>query len=282
MHFDPLNQIVMIISCKIPISDSLTGCVMNSIRNIWFVISLQTVLIFLLYFFQLWRPNQEPSVSNWSQEDFIVLVDERLAVKDKEKGKFVLEKKQEEYNLAPIDTPDGVMQYGLQQARITLQVFSDIECSICRKMHPNLKQIVDSSKGVVKWENRHFPLSMHNPTAAIESQAIECVRESYNNRVSWVALDQLVTETRGNGRGIESMPEFIRSFGLNGTVIQNCLASDSHKERINSDYELGRSLGISATPAIRIIDNKNQKSFLLKGFKTPEQILTAIATLIDT
>ena len=212
--------------------------------------------------------------------DVIKVVDERLASLEKRKAKDVLSNMESQFLLASKSTPDNRLVYGELKAQITLLEFGDIECPYCRKMHGGIKQVVDHSQGVINWEFKHFPLSSHNPVAAIEGQAVECIKEAYDNRTAWIALDKFMTETKGNGKGLGNISEFVRSFGLNGSLISNCLASDDHKDKINKDYDEGRRMGITATPAIRVIDNQTGKSYLVKGFKTPEQLLQAVQQIL--
>lgn len=222
----------------------------------------------------------QTSKPSLTSNDVIALVDDRLASLEKRKAQELLSSLESQFQLAPTSTPDNRLIYGDLNARITLQEFGDIECPYCRKMHGGIKEVVELSQGVINWEFKHFPLGTHNPVAAIESQAIECVKEAYDNRTAWVALDRFMADTKGNGRGLGDIPEFVRSFGLNGSLIGNCLASDDHKNKINQDYEDGRRIDVTATPAIRIQDNQTGKEYLLKGYKTPEQLLQTIQQIL--
>ncbi|MDN3385103.1 thioredoxin domain-containing protein [Pseudoalteromonas sp. APC 3358] len=214
------------------------------------------------------------------ESDIIALIDERITVLEKRKAKQVLAQLVDRYQLAAEEIPDGHLLYGDPTARIILQEYADIECPYCRRMHSGLKQVVDHSQGVIAWEFKHFPLSNHNPAAAIEAQAIECIRETYGNRIAWVAIEKLMAETKGNGKGLESIPTLAQSFSLNGSLINTCLASDSHKDAINRDYSEGRNAGISATPALNIIDKQTGRHYLVKGYKTPEQLLQVIQNIL--
>ncbi len=214
--------------------------------------------------------------ANPSKSDIIVMIDQRLDVVQQRKTKEQFDQLKAEFELADQRTPDDRLIYGSLDARITLQEFGDIECPFCRKMHSGLKQVIDHSDGVVNWEFKHFPLKMHNPVAALQAKAIECVKASYGNRVAWTTLDQLFAQTGGNGQGVPDMTGFVRSLGLSGQAISMCMASDAHEERINRDYQEGQALGISSTPALRILDHKTGKDYIVKGYKTPEQLLQAL------
>lgn len=225
--------------------------------------------------------HEPPSQVILSENDIVAIIDERLASIKKQKTKKRLSSLKRQYHLASVDNSENKLLYGNDRARFTLQEFADIECPYCRKMHAEIKRVSDHSEGVINWEFKHFPLSSNNPAAAIAAQTIECINEAYSNRVAWVAIDQFIAETRGNGKGINDMVSFLRSFGLNGSLISNCLASDDHKNKINNDYKDGRNAGITATPAVRILDNQTGKQYLLKGYKTSEMILQAIQKMVN-
>ena len=232
-------------------------------------------------------PVIEPSINSassviLSEEDIVAIVDERLVSVKKQKARERLANLQREYSLASVDNLDNRLIYGKNNARITLQGFSDIECPYCRKMHADLKQVIDHSEGVINWEFKHFPLAGHNPAAAVEAQAIECIKESYGNRVAWIAIEQFIAETDGNGKGMKDMTAVLRANGLNGSLINNCLASNDHKDTINNNYEDGRNAGVTATPAILIVDNKTGKEYLLKGYKTSEMLLQVIQEIVQS
>ena len=182
------------------------------------------------------------------------------------------------YALASNDSSSRI--YGEPSARITMRLFGDIECPFCREMHPELKRIVDNSQGVINWEYVHFPLSIHNPSAAKNAQTIECVAEEYGNKVAWGALEKFITHTKGNGKGIGNIPDFVRSFGLNGRLIELCINSDRHKESINADFARGKQLNISTTPVIQLVDNQKENYSISQGYKTAEVLLEDISNLL--
>lgn len=205
----------------------------------------------------------------------IQIVDDRLKAIKKLRTKDRLAELENRYSLASRTPPTNKRVYGDISARYTLIEFADIECGYCRKMHAELKRIVDNSKALINWEFKHFPLPMHNPTAATKALAIECIADNYDNRTAWVAIEQLM----GTGKDTSLIPSQVRSYGLNGTIISNCLKSNEFKERINTDYQEGRNLGVTGTPAILIVDSMTKRRVLIKGYKTAEDILMAIQSL---
>jgi protein-disulfide isomerase len=220
----------------------------------------------------------EPPISEY---DIIALVDARLGSLDQRKALVGLEKLQGQFELASESTPNDKFLYGDAAARITFQLYADIECPFCRKMHSEIKQVVDQSQGSLNWEYKHFPLAIHNPVAAVQHQAIECIRQVYGNSTAWLALDKFVYGSQGNGRGIPDINGFVTSFGLNGALIDMCLSGDTGKQAVNHDYQEGQGLGVNATPAILIKDNQTKKEFMVLGYKTPDQMLQAVQNVLS-
>lgn len=215
-----------------------------------------------------------------AQEDIVSVVDQRMAFLERKQMSDALEELKAEYQLAAAPSADQRL-YGDPRARITLQVFTDLECPLCQKMHDHLKQVVDYSKETVNWEIKHFPLQRHNPAAAVEAQAIECIADTYDNQTAWVAIDKIFSTTQGNGGGVGDIPSFVRSFGLNGSMINNCMATGANQQRINADYAEGREMGVSSTPTMVVFDNQTQRKFIARGYHTPEQILATIQKVLQ-
>lgn len=148
-------------------------------------------------------------------------------------------------------------------------------------MHAGLKRVIDHAQGAINWELKHFPLSSHNPAAAIEAETLECVKEHYGNRKAWLVLTEMIAQTQGNGRGVGDLSSFIDRLGLSQPKIEACIATDKYKLSINQQYADGIQAGINATPAIIVIDNWKNKKVLIRGYKSPEQLLHIIQKSID-
>lgn len=227
---------------------------------------------------QLLKAQPQPEY-NVTQEQVALLVQNEIARHKQKDSKKALVALKNQYPLASDKSKELI--YGETNARFTFEMFSDIECPFCRQMFFDVKKVVDSSKGVINWEYKHFPLGGHNPMAAVEAQAIECIALEQGNHSAWVALDQFIKQTQGNGKGLPlGIPEFVRTFGLNGTMLNNCMLSDEAKIAVNNDYAEGMNKGVSATPAILLKDNQNKREYLIKGKKTPEQLLQAIQSVM--
>ena len=170
------------------------------------------------------------------------------------------------YLNAATETPGGKRIYGDPNARITLMMFSDLDCPFCKKMHSSMKSIVDGAEGSVNWEFKHFPLPMHNPSAFDKAMLAECAAKTNSNRTAWEIIEELVSGTP--------------LLGLAPGEAGLCLKNRETKDIVLADVKFGSGLGITTTPVIVVIDNKTGKKGMLKGYKKTEHILQGVQAVM--
>ncbi len=253
----------------------------NTVIKVSCVVLLGTQLFSVAYLSdRISNVENRPSVEQPNIEELVqsALVKAR-ANEAQQKAQLKLQTLRQNAKLAPEYSDDGLI-YGPADAKYSISVFTDIECPYCRKMHGEVKRVVDSSDGAVNWKVIHFPLRRHNPAAAIQAQTLECVKDSYGNRTAWAFLDAMIAETEGNGKGIADLPEFGGDMGLSRSLISNCLISDDNKGKINADYQRGLDAGITGTPAMMITNNETGRSSLVKGLQDSPAIALEIQKLL--
>lgn len=133
--------------------------------------------------------------------------------------------------LASVDEADMII-YDPKKTEHTLTVFTDIDCGYCRKLH---QQMADYNALGIRIRYMAFP------RAGIDS-------ESYNETVDvWCAKDrkQALTDAK-NGKQVNS---------------EICNAP------IQAQYELGRRLGVSGTPALFLENGE-----MLPGYVPPKRL----------
>lgn len=124
-------------------------------------------------------------------------------------------------------------------AKYDLMVFTDIDCGYCRKLHDQIEEY--NAEGI----SIHY---MAFPRAGVGS-------DSYDKFVSvWCAADQQGALTLAKN-GIDPEPK-------------------SCKNPIAEQYELGREIGVTGTPALVTADGT-----LIPGYMPPEQLLARLAAL---
>lgn len=157
--------------------------------------------------------------------------------------------------------------YGNPDAPVTLIEYSDFECPFCKRFHPSVKQVVDESKGRVKWVYRHFPIEQLHPVKARkEAVASECANDLGGNDAFWKFADRFFELTPSNNQtDIDTvLPQIARELGLDGKQFAACLASGKHDKRIDKDIRDAHASGANGTPWT-IVVSKGGKTYPLSG-----------------
>lgn len=116
---------------------------------------------------------------------------------------------------------------------------------------------------------------MHNPAAAYQAMAAECVAADYDNRTAWAFIHTLFEQTAGDGKGAD-IPGIVQSLGLNASKLENCIATAPHRAVIEKNLSSGQQNGVTGTPAIQLVDNQTGRTAMIKGYVEPERLLQMI------
>ncbi|MFC1337326.1 MAG: thioredoxin domain-containing protein [gamma proteobacterium symbiont of Clathrolucina costata] len=166
--------------------------------------------------------------------------------------------------------------YGSESARFTLVEYSDLECPYCKRYHSTPKKVVDASSGLVNWEWKHLPLPFHNPVAAVQAQASECVSSIAGNRAFWVFLQEVFEVTKGNGQGAGDLSILAQNIGVDVDKFTQCVNSGDFREKVAQDLQHAKDLGVSSTPVTFVVDSHTGKNVMLRGAQNPEAIVSTI------
>lgn len=165
-------------------------------------------------------------------------------------------------------------RYGRPHARYTITEYADLECPFCRTYFPVLKRWMDAHPEV-DWVWHHLPLAMHEPAATAGARLVECVGANSGRVAFWQALEWVYAHTRGRGQGL---PEGISYPGMTSAAKQ-CLESDRPDALIRAQAEQAARDGVSATPALRLLDRETGKTLLLHGPVEGDALLSALDLL---
>jgi len=142
--------------------------------------------------------------------------------------------------------------------RPTLVIWSDFECTHCRKFEYDLeREYLKSFGGWLRVVFRHYPLSPScNAYARVQSHPYSCkaammaeaARMLGGNEAFWKAHDLLFRSQEWLG---EIEPgAFAGELGLDADEFVAVMRSETVGQRIREDVELGRAAGVTATPAV--------------------------------
>ena len=146
----------------------------------------------------------------------------------------------------------GAPSLGPADAPITVVVFSDFQCPMCRQEADVIhKELTAAYPDKVRVYFRDYPLeSLHNwaRSAAIAGR---CVYKS--NPAAFWDFHDWVFENQ-NYIGLDNLnskiQEFAASKSMDGMQLSRCIESKSTAAEVNASQEMGKSLGLSATPTI--------------------------------
>lgn len=140
--------------------------------------------------------------------------------------------------------------YGSMRAPIKIVEFSDYQCPYCSRVHPTIKELVDTSEGGVSWEYRHLPLTSH-PVAKPAAIVAECVARTAGKQAFWEYTNTLFA----NQPQITTayITEVAQGLGVSESVLSACQEDESIKALVAADMQAASTLGARGTPYSIII-----------------------------
>jgi predicted DsbA family dithiol-disulfide isomerase len=161
-------------------------------------------------------------------------------------------------------------QWGAPTAPVAIVVFSDFECPYCAMGRESLEHVRDRySPTQVRIVWKHSPLRRH-PNARPAAEAAEGVRVLAGNDAFWRFHDLAFADQRSLTS--ESYARWAEQAGLRDlAALAQGQRDGRFSAKVSDDLELGRQIGIKATP-----------SFVINGSVVEgAQPLDELAPLID-
>jgi protein-disulfide isomerase len=140
---------------------------------------------------------------------------------------------------------------GPEHAPVTVVEFSDMQCPHCRQAAPNIEQLL-ALEPDVHFVFQNFPLPAHD-WAEKAAAYVDCVGRASNDAV-WKFIqktfDQQSNITEANADG--KLKAIATDSGVKADEIAACAAKPDTKARVEASIELGKSVGVTGTPALFI------------------------------
>lgn len=135
---------------------------------------------------------------------------------------------------------------GNPDAAVTVIEFSDFTCGFCGRFAENtLDPLIEEYGDQVRFVYMDYPfLSQMSVPAAL---AAEC---AHDQDEFWAMHDAIFANQQG--LSVESMRGMAAEIGLDMETFNTCFDEGEHIEKIRSDLDIGRELGVSGTPAFFI------------------------------
>ena len=165
--------------------------------------------------------------------------------------------------------------YGRSDARFTIVEYADLACTFCRAYFPVLRHWITEHPDV-NWQWHHFPLSAHESAGMQAARRVECVGESAGNAAFWDAVAWAYQRTDPSGTGVLIDTRFPEQ----SAAIQACLRSHRPDAIIQTQIAEAARAEISATPTLRLVDQRTGQALVLRGPAEGDVLLSAIDWLM--
>lgn len=135
---------------------------------------------------------------------------------------------------------DETITFSPEEVRYTVSIFTDIDCTYCRRLHSQIDEYLDNGIQI-----NYFLYPRNGPTSQswVKAQNVWCA-DDRNEALTLAKLDQTF-ETHG------------------------CDSS-----MISRHYAIGRDVGLTGTPAIVLSDGT-----LMPGYLSPEQLMVRLSAV---
>ncbi|HJL18196.1 MAG TPA: thioredoxin domain-containing protein [Sandaracinaceae bacterium LLY-WYZ-13_1] len=139
---------------------------------------------------------------------------------------------------------------GPDDALVTIVEFSEFQCPFCSRVLGTVDQIRERYGDDVRVVFKHNPLPFHDNAMPAAQAAVE-VQEQLGDEAFWQFHDTLFENQRQLSReNLEQWASELR--GIDMAQFRAALDNNEHREAIQRDQQLARSLGASGTPAFFI------------------------------
>ena len=140
---------------------------------------------------------------------------------------------------------------GPAKAALTIVEFSDMQCPHCAKAAPALEQLL-AQEPEAHFVFQNFPLPAHN-WAEKAAGYVDCVGRASNDAV-WKFIQKTFEEQANisESNADEKLKAIATASGANADEIAACAVKPDTKARIEASIALGKSVGVTGTPALFI------------------------------
>lgn len=146
------------------------------------------------------------------------------------------------------DVPtDGRPTLGNERAPVTVVVFADFQCPMCKGEAPELREAVEASKGRAKLVFKHFPLTNLHPRGEAAARAAEA---AFLQGRFWEMHDQLFAhQEQLEDADLEG---YAAQIGIDVEQFKADIVSEEVKEAVAQDVRDGETLGLTGTPTVYV------------------------------
>ncbi|MCC6539412.1 MAG: thioredoxin domain-containing protein [Bryobacterales bacterium] len=150
---------------------------------------------------------------------------------------------------------DGAPSLGTPGAPVVIVLFSDFQCSYCKKEAEIVrKELLKAFPTQVRVYFKDYPLESIHPWARTASVAGRCVQKQKEDAGFWAFHDAVFADQEKitNDNLKEKLKEHARTAGADVAAFEACLADKTVDAMVTQSAAEGRELGVSSTPTMFI------------------------------
>lgn len=155
----------------------------------------------------------------------------------------------------PANAPPGASpawSLGSPSAVVTVEEFADFQCPTCATMHPKVKELRVLYGDRVRITFRQFPLQQNSYEAACATEAAG-LQGKFWDMQNIIFTNQRAWSGSTNPRQV--FTEYAKTIGLDVERFSNDISGLQVKNRVDSDLQRGRAIGVNSTPSF-FVNNK--------------------------
>lgn len=145
----------------------------------------------------------------------------------------------------------GISQ-GQPNAPVLIMEFADFQCPACGQFalfsKPLMKDYIDN--GTVRFVWYDFPLTQIHKNAVLAARAGRCANEQSQFWAFHDAIFRSQSQWSESDDAADLFAGYARQAGLDGDAFAQCLGSDKYQKEVSESFQLGTTLGVSATPTL--------------------------------
>ncbi len=141
---------------------------------------------------------------------------------------------------------------GPENAKVTVRIFSDFQCSACKIAEVALRQAESQYKDRVRFVWNDYPLTSLHANAMGAAVAARCAQEQ--NKF-WEYSEKLFANQAVWEKLADPNPQFTalaKDLGLLDDKFALCLGKEQPKNKVKQDIAEGEGMGIEGTPTFFI------------------------------
>jgi protein-disulfide isomerase len=131
---------------------------------------------------------------------------------------------------------------GNADAPVSIIEFSDFQCPFCRAAQPALKRIRERWGGQVRHVFKHFPLEQHQHAMQAARATLCAGRQDQ----FWAMHDKIFAATELSDAVVR---DAAAAAGLRMSEYESCMRSEETDAQVRKDVVVGRTVGVTGTPA---------------------------------